>query len=143
MNVIAATRRNRRYGLFEADYLCFVLRLADRIGNEAAQERGGFPTVDVDEADDYIEWLGQFSIDQDEISMDFKSLPIDDRDASLPEFLPTVLVDFDERTFYCAHPERYYLNYGAYLSAGWTYAEMEDVATLLPTQHQYWQSWGV
>ncbi len=143
MNVIASTRRNRRYEIFEADYLYFVLCLADRIGNDEAQERGGLPTVDVNTADEFISWLRQYTIDQGELAADFGSLSTEERRSSLPEFLPMVLIDFDNRTFFCAHPESYYLNYEAYLPKGWAFAGVESVVDLLPEQQRYWRTWGV
>lgn len=141
MDIIGAVIKSGECLLWEADYLLFVMDLRARAGGDSSSLRPGLETISEANADRFCKFASQFSLDEDEIAADYLSIPPDERQESLVDFLPTVVIDFDRQEFRCSHPESVYLNFESYVSPGWKYVESSDVHASLPLDAPYWGSW--
>lgn len=88
-----------------------------------------------------LDALDKWTIHIVEISEDYNSLSEQETTDSLIDFLPTVFVDVELKSFYNAHPDSYYLRLSRCLSKSWNYYEIDEVLSLVPEELRYWSEW--
>ncbi|MCA9040112.1 MAG: hypothetical protein KDA65_07195 [Planctomycetaceae bacterium] len=141
MELIAAILFQQACALFEANYLYFILSLKHRFGDEAEQIRPGLSDVNRENVEVYLDFLKPFKLDLDDLAEDFSTLNEAEKSDSLYEFIPTILIDFDNEIFHSAHPEDVHLNFKDYLPDGWKFETSKDVRPSLPREVAYWLDW--
>lgn len=141
MDIIGAVKLDGQYEFYEADYLYFVLDLDSRLDDSIETCRNDLGVVSKANAVEFIEYMRQYLIDMTDLHNDYRTLAEDELVHSRAEFLPTVLIDFDDEVFLSSHPDDQYLNFSGYLPAPWKFEFLEDLTTRIPTEQAYWKDW--
>lgn len=141
MDIIGAVKLDGQYEFYEADYLYFVLDLDSRLDDSIDPCRNGLGVVSRKNAVEFIDYMQQYTVDVTDLRNDYGTLPEEELAHSRAEFLPTVLIDFDDEVFLSSHPDDHYLNFRGYLPPQWKFEFLEDVTSRIPTGNAYWNDW--
>ncbi|OJJ24622.1 hypothetical protein BI308_15835 [Roseofilum reptotaenium AO1-A] len=143
MDLIYSVKYNEYIYFFEADYFVFMLNLSSK-ENISDNFRQGLINIDTEEKiNSYLLYLEEFKINLDDLKEDYESLSEKEKTESYFCFLPTILINFNTRFFYCSHPESYYLGFENHLPSNWQYIEQQNIMSLIPLQKIYWLTWEI
>ncbi|MBC1737729.1 hypothetical protein [Listeria seeligeri] len=141
-NIIVGVKHRDRFNWYISDTELWYLDYsqAGYSIKEYPEERKNISVLNEDTAITFLRNIEKYKVSTNSIKLNFLKELSSDREGAIYNYNPSILIDFDNQTFYSNYPES--ISFEEYIPDNWI-GHFQRFSEQIPQEYRYWEEDGI